>query len=110
MTETETETETEELHHAIAKEFEPDNILNSDWQQAGDWHYVYGVYIPDYRHPVHWARLQELLNISVAPDRLKQWLGKKYTDDSEQRLVCYAAMGTPGEAIVACVVELLEVK
>lgn len=113
-----TEAETKELHRAIADRFERgwEHRRIVGWSHKG---VVDGEFRRwyDYRHPVHFNRLQALLGIetflitfsSSRQDwgakmlRYKdgEYLGSIEVEDEFGR--------TPGQAIVACVVELLEV-
>ena len=123
-----TEAETKELHRAIAERFEPDRV--GPWRDriGSDPHHasrdeIAGplIYYPDYRHPVHWARLQELLNIGVeidSPYVSTKWVsvhistrdlvrGKKWPALAIGTS-CRAVGPTQGQAIMACVAELLK--
>lgn len=114
-----TETETEELHHAIAERFDENEIQEWGGIDLGIRFYHVlthgecGVVIPDYRHPKHWARLQELLKIDVIYlHKDHKWLAEHwmYEGGECKEHGAFAHGVTQGEAIVACVVKLLKVE
>lgn len=126
-----TEAEIKTLHRAIAEEFEPGQIVL--WQgelltnidgvridapyhcceggtsEFPDWPVVA---VPDYRHPVHWARLQIILKIEVgiAPwsSSRDEWVARIQIYDNGVHLGQISGKGdTPAEAIIYCVREFL---